>query len=147
MNVHLRRLLSSQAPAATVLIRVLVGAVFLSEGIQKFLDPELRGAGRFLEIGIPAPEILGGFVGGTEVLCGLLVLAGLVTRAAVVPLIVIMLVAIGTTKLAILGSDGFWSAAHASRTDFSMLLGSVFLLLVGAGPWSADQKLLERGAP
>ena len=58
-----------------------------------------------------------------------------------------MVVAISTTKLAILGNEGFWSAAHASRTDFSMLLGSIFLLVVGAGPWSLDRKLLERRAP
>lgn len=134
----LARLRSSTAPKATILIRLMVGGVFLSEGIQKFLYPATLGSGRFLKIGLPSPEILGPFVGATEIACGALVLAGLVTRLAVVPLITIMLVAITTTKLPILSQHGFWRMAHDSRTDFSMLLGALFLLLVGAGPLSAD---------
>ena len=74
-----RNLLSTQAPAAVVLIRLMVGAVFLSEGIQKFLIPEQVGAGRFAKIGLPAPEFLAPFVGSFEIVCGALVLAGLLT--------------------------------------------------------------------
>lgn len=153
----MHRLFHTSAPAATILIRVAVGAVFLSEGIQKFLYPESVGAGRFEAIGIPWPEVTGPVVGVVETVCGALVLLGFATRAAAVPLIAIMLVAIVTTKIPILlGADlgpfhvrelreyGFWSMAHESRTDFAMLLGSVFLLLVGAGPWSLDAKLAGR---
>lgn len=145
------RLLQSEAPAPTLLIRLMVGGVFLSEGFQKFLEPASRGAGRFERIGLPAAEVLGPFVGGTEVLCGLLVVLGLFTRLAVIPLIAIMVVAIVTTKVPILlgasyfglqlrelSSYGFWSMAHEARTDFAMLLGSLFLLLVGAGPIALD---------
>jgi uncharacterized membrane protein YphA (DoxX/SURF4 family) len=132
------RIVATDAPAPVVLIRVMVGAVFLSEGIQKFLFPAEVGAGRFAKIGLPAPETLAPFVASFEIACGLLVLLGLLTRLAVLPLITIMLVAIASTKLPILLASGFWKMAHEARTDWSMLLGSIFLLLVGAGPWSID---------
>ena len=119
----------------------MVGIVFLSEGIQKFLFPELRGAGRFENIGLPAPEFLGYFVGLFEVVFGFLVLIGLFTRFAAVPLIVIMLVAISTTKVEILMEDGFWQMMHAARTDWAMLLGSFFLFFRGGGCCSLDRKL------
>ena len=135
-------LLRSDAPAAVVLIRLMVGTVFVSEGIQKFLFPEQLGAGRFLKIGLPMPELLGPFVGTVEVACGSLVLLGLLTRVAVVPLIVIMAVALTTTKWPMLATQGFWHMAHESRTDWSMLLASLYLLLVGAGHrWSLDARL------
>lgn len=134
----LRRLLATHAPGAIVLVRLIVGAVFLSEGIQKFLFPAELGAGRFAKIGLPSPEFLGPFVGTFEIACGSLVLLGLVTRLAAVPLIAIMLVAITSTKLPMLASKGFWAMAHEARTDWSMLLGSLYLLIVGAGRWSLD---------
>src|SRR5262249_36890575 len=105
----LRKLLATDAPAAVLLVRLLVGAVFLSEGVQKFLYPAALGAGRFAKIGIPYPEVMGPFVGTFEVTCGLLLLAGLLTRLAAVPLIVIMCVAIVTTKVPILEDKGFWA--------------------------------------
>jgi putative oxidoreductase len=126
------------APASVVLIRLMVGAVFLSEGIQKFLFPDQLGAGRFLKIGLPSPETLGPFVGGFEILCGTLMLVGLLTRLAAIPLLAIMVVALATTKWPILVNQGFWAMAHEARTDWSMTLGALFLLLVGGGPWSAD---------
>jgi len=122
----------------------MVGCVFLSEGLQKFLFAESLGVGRFIKIGIPAPEIMAPFVGGVEIVCGALVLAGLYTRLASVPLIINMLVAISTTKIPILIEKGFWAMAHESRTDWSMLLGSIVLLLVGSGRWSVDSLLADR---
>lgn len=154
MMLSLHPLTASRAPAATLLIRLMVGGVFLSEGFQKFLYPAARGAGRFERIGLPAAEFLGPFVGATEIVCGSLILLGLLTRLAAVPLVVTMLVALVTTKLPILlgygfwglslrrlPSYGFWSMAHESRTDFSMLMGSLFLLAVGAGPIALDALL------
>jgi len=140
------KLTSTQAPRAVLLVRLMVGAVFLSEGIQKLLFPAEVGAGRFAKIGLPSPEILGPFVGGCEIICGVLVLIGLLTRLAVIPLLTIMAVAFFSTKLPILLDSGFWKMAHDSRTDFSMVLGAVFLLMVGAGAWSLDALLQERGA-
>jgi len=121
-----------------VLIRLLVGLVFLSEGIQKFLFPEALGVGRFVKIGIPAPGFFAPFVGGVEIACGLLVVIGLATRLATVPLLIDILVAIATTKIPMLAQNGFWATAHEARTDYSMLLGLIFLLIVGGGPWSLD---------
>lgn len=138
-----KTLFESKVTAAVILIRIMVGAVFLSEGIQKFLFPALRGTGRFIKIGLPAPDVLGPFVGGVEMICGTLLLLGLFTRFAAVPLIIIMLTAITSTKIPILLEKGFWDMAHAARTDFCMLLGSIFLLIVGAGPCSIDSRLLK----
>jgi putative oxidoreductase len=133
-----KKIFKTDHSKSTILIRLMVGAVFLSEGIQKFLFPAVRGAGRFESIGLPAPEFLGSFVGGFEVVCGILILLGLFTRLAVIPTITIMVVAILTTKLDILANQGLWEMLHASRTDWSMLLGSIFLLIRGGGYWSAD---------
>jgi uncharacterized membrane protein YphA (DoxX/SURF4 family) len=137
----LRRITRTQAPAVTALIRLAVGSIFLSEGIQKFLFPAELGVGRFIKIGIPAPGLLAPFVGVVEIGCGLLVLVGLATRLATVPLVIDMLVAIATTKIPILLQRGFWAMAHEARTDLAMLLGAVFLLIVGAGPLSLDARL------
>ncbi len=132
------RLQRTFAPASTILIRLMVGAVFVSEGIQKFLFPTEIGSGRFAQIGLPAPEFLASFVAVFEIVCGCLVLFGFLTRIAVIPLIIIMLVAIISTKVPILLNNGFWKMAHETRTDFSMLLGSIFLLINGAGSFSLD---------
>ena len=132
------KLFTTHAAAAVIIIRLMVGAVFVSEGIQKFLYPAEVGAGRFEKIGIPSPEVVAPIVACFEIGCGTLVLLGLATRVAVVPLIVIMLTAIVTTKIPILMEQGFWKMAHEARTDWSMLLGSTFLLIVGAGAWSVD---------
>jgi len=138
------QLVRSDAPAAVILIRFIVGPVFLSEGIQKFLFPDQLGTGRFLKIGLPMPELLGPFVGAVEIVCGSLVLLGLITRLAVIPLLAIMAVALATTKWPMLVNQGFWTAAHEARTDWSMSLGSLFLLVVGGGPWSLDGWLMSR---
>jgi uncharacterized membrane protein YphA (DoxX/SURF4 family) len=145
--VVLQKIVATRAPRAIILIRLAVGAVFLSEGIQKFLFPGELAAGRFAKIGLPNPEFLGPFVGTFEIACGAAVLVGLLTRLAAVPLITIMLVALTTTKAPILVNKGFWAMAHEARTDWSMLLGSTFLLIAGAGPWSLDWLLRSRSAP
>ena len=135
------KIISTDTAATTILIRLMVGAVFLSEGIQKFLFADKLGAGRFEKTGLPNSEFLGPFVGSFEIVCGSLVLIGLLTRLAAVPLIIIMLVAMATTKADVLANDGFWAMMHGSRTDWAMLLGSIFLLIRGGGRWSLDQKL------
>lgn len=138
-----KNLLSTSSDTATLLIRLMVGAVFLSEGIQKFLFPADLGAGRFEKIGLPNPEFLGPFVGFFEIACGFLILIGLLTRLAAIPTLVIMLVAIGVTKMQVFADAGFWEMMHGSRTDWSMLLGSLFLIIKGGGRWSVDLLLLK----
>ncbi|MGA2483050.1 MAG: DoxX family protein [Candidatus Acidiferrales bacterium] len=136
-----QRLANSEAPAAALVIRLLVGAVFFFEGVKKFLFVEQWGAGRFARIGIPAPHIMGPFVGVVEIVCGLLLLAGLLTRLASILLIFDISVAIASTKIPILLKAGFWPMEAEARTDYSMLLGLIFLLVVGAGAWSLDVRL------
>ena len=146
----------TKAPAWTVLIRLQVGLmVFFPEGIQKLVFPDILGAGRFTKIGIPFPEAMGPFVGVVETVCGLLIILGLLTRLASIPLIIIMIVALISTKLPILvGHDvwmfhlaqdikrtGFWSMMHEARADLTMLLGCLYLLIVGAGRWSLDARM------
>lgn len=153
------KLQRTKAPALTILVRLLVGAVFLSEGIQKFMLPAELGAGRLARIGIPAPGVMGPFVGAVEVLGGALVILGLFTRPAALLLWINISVAIISTKVPILlghgfwtfslpklARYGFWSMAHEARTDFCMWLGSLFLLVAGAGTISLDA-LLSRKQP
>ncbi len=129
---------------AIILIRITVGCIFLSEGIQKFLFADTLGAGRFAKIGIPNPEFFGPFVGTFEIICGIMILLGFATRIFSIPLIIIMLVAITTTKLIKIPEDGFWETAHGARTDFSMLLSTLFLFITGGGKWSVEQYLNHR---
>ena len=143
----------------SILVRLSLAGVFVLEGIQKLIYPEILGAGRFERIGIPAPEIMGPFVGWVELICGGLILVGLFSRLAAVPLIITMLVAIFTTKIAILlGPEfmgfslrnldryGFWSFSHETRTDWAMLLGAIYVMLAGGGRWSVDKRLFG-GSP
>jgi len=136
----------------TVFVRLAVGlAVFLPEGVQKLAYPAILGAGRFARIGIPWPDVTGPFVGVVEIVCGLLIVVGALTRLATVPLVITMLVALVSTKLPILLGHalgpfslpkldryGFWSAMHESRADLTMLLGLMFLIGAGGGRWSVD---------
>lgn len=137
MNI-IRTTMLSTAPKATILIRILIGATFLSEGIQKFLFPDSLGVGRFVKIGIPAPAVMAPFVGVVEILFGACIVAGLLTRLSAIPLLLDICVAIAITKVPLLVNKGLWAAAHEARTDIAMLLGLLFLMIVGAGPWSID---------
>jgi putative oxidoreductase len=136
-----QKLLQSNAPAATWIVRWLVGLVFFLEGIKKFLFVQQWGAGRFAHIGIPYPQFFGPFVGCVEIVSGFLLLTGLLTRLASIALIIDISVAILSTKVPILLKQGFWPAEAEARTDYSMLLGLIFLLIVGAGAWSLDARL------
>lgn len=133
--------------APPLLVRMIVGAVFLTEGIQKFLYPDALGVGRFIKIGIPAPEVMAPFVGVVEIVCGALVLAGLLTQLASILLFIDIVVAISTTKIPMLFEKGFWVTVHEARTDWSMFLGTLVLILVGAGRWSLDYLIAHRRTP
>jgi uncharacterized membrane protein YphA (DoxX/SURF4 family) len=132
--------------AANGIVRVLVGAVFLSEGIQKLLYPDALGVGRFAKIGIPIPAFSAPFVGVVELVAGALLLVGLLTRLASILLLIDISVAIATTKIPMLVSKGFWATVHEARTDWSMFLGLVFLLVAGAGARSLDARIARRVA-
>ena len=142
--MRFQRILAAHGPGAILMVRLLVGGVFLLEGMKKFIFVEQWGAGRFARIGIPAPGIMGPFVGVVEIVCGFLILIGLLTRVASIPLLVNIGVAIATTKIPILSRSGFWPMEAEARTDYSMLMGLLFLLLAGAGSWSVDKRLAPK---
>jgi putative oxidoreductase len=135
----IKRLLASTGHKATILIRVVAGWIFLSEGIEKFLFPQSLGIGRFVNIGIPDPAFTAPFVGVVEIIFGALIIIGLITRISTVPLLIDIAVAIATTKVPMLANQGFWAATH--EADLSMLFCLVFLFIVGGGPLSLDSKL------
>ena len=139
---------------SAVLIRLLVGWVFLLEGILKFLWLDDLGVGRFASIGIPLPHLTAPFVGLVEIVCGALVIVGLFSRLAAIPLLIDISVAILSTKVPILLGHGYWrfslpnlkhygllSMLHEARTDISMVMGLIFILIVGAGARSANGPL------
>jgi len=127
-----------------VFIRLSVGLVFLTQGILKYTDPNM-GVIRFTRIGFHYPYFTAHFVGAFEVVCGLLVLIGLLTRLASIPLLIVISTAIVTTKIPELhrAGQGFWYMVSDARTDFAMLTSLIFLLIAGAGPISLDAR---RGA-
>jgi putative oxidoreductase len=152
------KLLKTSAPAATIFVRILVGGVFLAEGIQKFLFADQLGVGRFVRIGIPFPQLTAPFVGFVEIVFGMLLIVGLLTRLAAVVLLINISVAIVSTKvpmllghgfwgfsLAKLPRYGFWAMVHEARTDFCMWLGCLFLIIVGAGYISLDYLIALTG--
>jgi putative oxidoreductase len=130
----------SHPAAAVLLIRLMVGWVFLSEGIQKFLYPAALGVGRFEKIGIPFPRYSAPFVAVVEIVCGTLLIVGWLTQLATIPLLIDITIAILTTKIPMLAKSGFWAMMHEARTDYCMLLGLLFLLLTGPGRLSLDAR-------
>jgi putative oxidoreductase len=124
--------------AGNILVRLMVGLVFLSEGLQKLILPGLNGVGRFIKIGIPHPAFFAPFVGVTEIVCGCLLVLGLATRLACIPLLIVICAAIYYTKLPVLNNNGFWAAVHDGRADFCMLMGLIFLVSYGAGKYAID---------
>ncbi len=129
----------------TIIIRLVVGLIFLGEGLQKFLFPDLLGAGRFEKIGFSNPAFWAYFTGTFEILCGSLIVLGLITRLAAIPLFIIMMTAFVTTKWPILMDKGFWPMAHEYRTDFAMTLLLVYLMISGSGGWSLDAMIYQSG--
>jgi putative oxidoreductase len=133
---------------STLVLRAAVGGVFLVSGATKFLFDN-QGAGRFAKIGFPAASEVASFVGATEIACGALLVVGLLTRLAAVPLAIDMVVALATTKVPLLfgaGPEpvaapprtGFWAFAYQARLDATMLLACVYIVAIGAGLWSID---------
>ena len=155
----LKKLIRTDPAKSIILIRLMVGAVFLSEGIQKFLYPVARGVGRFEKMGFPSPEFFANFVGICEVVGGLLILLGLLTRGGALLTFIVISVAIAVTKIPIglghsfgpfvlreMNAYGFWTMAHEMRTDYAMWLGSLYLLIKGGGSGSIDSLLTHRDA-
>jgi uncharacterized membrane protein YphA (DoxX/SURF4 family) len=145
MNTILQFLLKpTQAPRSVLLVRIAVGLIFFTQGILKYIDPNM-GVVRFTRIGFSHPYFTAHFVGAFEILCGLLLLLGIGTRLVSIPLLIVIMTAIATTKIPELfrTNQGFWYMASDARTDFAMFCCLVFLILVGGGSWSLDARLAK----
>jgi uncharacterized membrane protein YphA (DoxX/SURF4 family) len=141
-----------RGPKSILLLRLMAGGVFFWEGILKFVYTN-QGVGRFTKLGLPFPHFTANFVGGLEIVGGLLLLSGLATRLIALPFIFEMIVAILTTKISLfLGTSplplppappkvGFWAVLHEIRSDYAQILTSIFLLVNGPGRWSLDARL------
>ncbi len=126
-----------------ILVRLVVGLIFLTEGIQKFLFPELLGTGRFLKIGFSNPAFWANFTGIFEIVCSIFVLIGLFSRLASIPLFIIMMTAFVSTKWPLLMYKGIWVMAHEYRTDFALTLLLVYLFIYGSGAGSVDSIIMK----
>lgn len=146
ITAFFKKLLHTTAPQATILIRIMVGGIFLSEGIQKFLFFDALGRGQLMQIDTPLSVGMLILVAILEMDCGIFILCGFFTRVATIPLIIDISVAIATTKIPILLKNRFWSMVYEARTDFSLFLALIFLLIVGAGPWSIDADIIRKKA-
>ena len=145
---------STDGPASTLLLRLMAGGVFLWEGILKFVYVN-QGVGRFTKLGMPFPHFTANFVGYLEIVGGLLLLSGLMTRVIAIPFIIEMIVAILSTKISLyFGTSplplppsppqfGMWAVLHEVRSEYAQLLTTAFLLVNGPGKWSLDA-LLQR---
>lgn len=135
-----------------VLIRLYVGVVFACEGALKFMRPEASGAGRFEKAGIPAPDLFATADGIAEIVCGAMILVGLLTRLAAAPMIIDMVGALALTKMPIIwghaalfpARHGWWDLIHESRVDLAQLCGTLFLFIVGSGPLSVDSRVYSK---
>ena len=147
----------TDGPGAIVLLRLMAGGVFLWEGILKFVYTN-QGVGRFTKLGFPAPHFTATADGWFEIIGGILLLSGFLTRLIAVPFIIEMMVAMASTKIPLyLGTSplplppgppqvGLWAVLHEIRSEYAQLMTCAFLLLVGPGRWSIDALLARRRA-
>ena len=145
----------TEGPRATFVIRLMAGSVFLWEGVMKFVFAN-QGVGRFTKLGFPYPHFTATADGWFEIIGGLLILGGWLTRPIAIPFIIEMLVAMASTKIPLyLGTSplplppvppqiGFWAVLHEIRSEFAQLSCCLFLMLAGPGPWSIDALFANR---
>lgn len=146
MNTLLQFFLrAAHGPRSVLLIRLAVGLIFFTQGVLKYIEPNM-GVVRFARIGFPHPYFTAHFVGTFEMLCGLLVLLGLWTRLAAIPLLIVITTALATTKIPELfrAGQGFWYMVSDARTDFAMFCSLIFLISAGSGSLSLDARYLTR---
>jgi uncharacterized membrane protein YphA (DoxX/SURF4 family) len=157
MNKIISWLLNPPAdgPKSTLLLRLMAGGVFFWEGLLKFVYAN-QGVGRFTKLGIPFPHFTATFIGGLEIVGGLLLLAGLTTRLIAIPFVAEMIVAILSTKISLyLGTSplplppappqvGFWAVLHEIRSEYAQILTVIFLMVNGPGEWSLDAVLPKK---
>jgi putative oxidoreductase len=143
INSFKSQILNTESDSKIIFIRLVTGLIFISEGIQKYLIVTAYGQLYFEQIGFSNPHFWVYFTGTFEILCGILVLFGLLTRLASIPLLTIMIFAFVKTKLPLLATKGFWTFSHEYDAEFCLTLLLIVLLIYGGGKWSFDLKLLH----
>lgn len=141
------QILNTRNDSKIIFVRLIVGLIFISEGIQKYLVVTIYGPAFFKEIGLSNPMFWVYFTGAFEIFCGILILFGLLTRLASIPLLTIMIIAFITTKLPLLTTNGFWTFSHESSIEFSLTLLLTLLFIYGGGKWSVDLKIIQSKNP
>ncbi|MGA3264138.1 MAG: DoxX family protein [Terracidiphilus sp.] len=143
-----------------ILIRVVVGLVFLTEGILKFARPEELGWGRFAGIGLPFPHLLAPLAGGMEIAGGAAILLNFYAGDAAILLLAVIATALAATKLPILLGRtlgpfalvklphyGWLNFLHEARIDLCMVF-ALLAVLIDSGqrighrrPWYQSKEL------
>jgi putative oxidoreductase len=141
------QILNTRSDNKLIFIRLIAGLIFISEGLQKYLFLQLYGPGLFQEIGFGHASFWAYFTGAFEILCGILILFGLFTRLASIPLLIIMITAFITTKFPLIANKGFWTFLHEYNTDFSLTILLILLIIYGGGNLSVDLKFLQSKNP
>jgi putative oxidoreductase len=121
-----------------LLARVAIGVVFIGTGWGKLHNLD-KITSFFTELGIPAPGLNAVVASSAELVCGILLLVGLFTRLAAVPLVVVMIVAIVTAKRGDI--NGLSDLLGFVETLYIVLFA--WLATAGAGPISLDRVLLR----
>ena len=139
----------ASAPRSAILIRLMAGGVFFWEGILKFVYVN-QGVGRFTKLGIPVPEVMAPFVAVLEIVGGILLISGTLTRLIAIPFVIEMLVAMLSTKISLYHGTsplplppsppqvGIWAVLHEIRSEYAQIMSALFLFAAGPGPWSVD---------
>ena len=139
----------------TILLRLMAGGVFLWEGLLKFVYTN-QGVGRFTKLGLPFPQMTANFVGVLEIVGGILLIGGFLTRPIAIPFVIEMVVAILSTKISLYSGTsplplpptppqiGFWAVLHEIRSEYAQLMTTMFLLVAGPGSWSFDALLARK---
>jgi putative oxidoreductase len=140
-----------------LLVRIVVGLVFITEGVLKFVEPGDLGSGRFAHIGLPYPHLLAPFVAVVEMVAGVAIMVGVYAGDAALVLLIVILTAIFTTKVPILlghhfgrfepphlGRYGLLAFLHESRTDLCMLFGCLAVLLDSGLTMGQSKRLFQR---
>jgi putative oxidoreductase len=141
-------------PASILLLRLMAGGVFLWEGILKFVYVN-QGLGRFTKLGMPFPSFTADFIGSLEIVGGLLIIFGFLTRWIAIPFVIEMIAAMLFTKVSLyLGTSplplpsspptvGIWAVLHEIRSEYAQILVVIFLALNGPGKMSLDAKMKD----
>lgn len=140
-------ILTTESDNKMIIIRLIVGLVFISEGIQKYLFLEVLGPDYFKELGFIHAYFWAYFTGACEIFCGILILFGLMTRLASLPFLIIMIIAFITTKLPLLSTKGIWTFFHEYKSDFCLTMLVILLIIYGGGRWSVDSKIFRSRNP